>query len=153
MTPAEMIEQAILEGVVLAVTPVGTVSAKGDRQAIDRWAPVLRDNKAAILAELKLEQRRAGVLAKLQADPGIRYAIEIFEPDTDPVTVSLAIRAVGTCELTIPLARFDAFEVLSLVAKHSAIRSPTHKSTTASSDSVEPVAIALHQRSGTDRPG
>lgn len=120
MTPATMIELAALDGVVLAATPAGTVTAKGESQAIARWAPVLRVSKAAILAELQLEQRRAGVLAKLQAAPSIRYAIEINEPNADPVVVSLAIRELATCELTIPLARFEPFQLLALIEKHSA---------------------------------
>jgi hypothetical protein len=119
MTPADMIEQAALDGVTVTVTPTGGLKANGAQQAVDRWAPILRDSKAALLAELQLEKRRAGVLAMLQANPDIRYAIEINEPDIDPVMVSLAIRDAATCEVKIPQARFEPFSLLALIEKHT----------------------------------
>ena len=126
MNAADLIEQAALEGVAVIATPAGTVTVSGVPQAIDRWAPLLRDHKAALLAELQLEQRRAGVLAMLHANADIRYAIEINEPDTDPVTMLLAIRDVATCEVKIPQVNYDPFQVLALIEKHTASNPSNH---------------------------
>jgi hypothetical protein len=78
MSPAEIIERATEEGVLLALSPSGSISAKGDQAVIDRWLPEIKQSKAAIIAELQLERRRAKVLAMLRDNPGIRYAIEVL---------------------------------------------------------------------------
>ena len=117
MSPAEIIERATEEGVLLALAPSGSISAKGDQSAIDRWLPAIRQSKAAIIAELQLEGRRAKVLAMLRDNPGIRYAIEVIDPNTDPVIVSIGIRNVATFEMDIPQAYYDAFALLELMEK------------------------------------
>jgi hypothetical protein len=104
MSPAEIIERATEEGVLLALSPSGSISAKGDQSAVDRWLPAIKQSKAAIIAELQLEQRRAKVLAMLRDNLGIRYAIEVADANTDPVIVSIGIRNVGAC----PFQRHEA---------------------------------------------
>jgi hypothetical protein len=42
------------------------------------------------------------------------------EPLPDPVIVALAIRDVGTCELAIPAANYDAFALPALIERHGA---------------------------------
>ena len=61
MSPTEIIERVTEEGVLLAISPSGNVAAKGDPQVIDRWLAAIKQNKAAIIAELQLELRRAKV--------------------------------------------------------------------------------------------
>lgn len=119
MSPAEIIEGATEEGVLLAFSPTGSITAKGDQSAIDRWLPAIRQSKAAIIAELQLERRRAKVLAMLRENPGIRYAIEVADPNTDPVIVSIAIRNIATFEVNITQAYYDAFALLELIEKHT----------------------------------
>ena len=53
MSPAEMIERAAEDGVLIALSPSGSISAKGVRPAIDRWLPAIRQNKAAIIGLLQ----------------------------------------------------------------------------------------------------
>ena len=65
-----------------------------------------------------MEARRERVLAILAEHPGIRYAVVVDNPDADPVTVALAIRGVGTCELAIPAANYDAFALLAMIERH-----------------------------------
>jgi hypothetical protein len=78
-----------------------------------------RSNKAAIIAELQLEHRRANVLALLRENPGVRYVIEVLDANTDPVIVSIGIRNVATFEMNIPHAYYDAFSLLDLIENHT----------------------------------
>ena len=119
MSPAEIIERATEEGVQRALSTSGSISAKGDRSAISRWLPATKQSKAAIIAELQLERRRTKVLAMLRDTPGIRYAIEVVDANTDPVIVAIGIRNVATFEMAIPQAYYDAFSLLELIEKHT----------------------------------
>ena len=119
MSPAEIIERATEEGVLLALSPSGSISAKGDQSAVDRWLPAIKQSKAAIIAELQLEQRRAKVLAMLRDNLGIRYAIEVADANTDPVIISIGIRNVANFEMNIPQAYYDAVALLELIEKHT----------------------------------
>lgn len=131
MTPATIIQQAQAEGVVLTLSPTGTVRATGTGDAVYRWLPLIREHKPGIVAALQeavndplpdpaMEGRRRRVLAMLAERPGIRYAVVVDNPDTDPVIVALAIRDAGTCELAIPAANYDAFALLALIERHGA---------------------------------
>jgi hypothetical protein len=71
------------------------------------------------LPDLALEARRARVLAMLAERPGIRYAVVVDNPDTDPVILTLAIRGRATCELRIARAQYDPWLLLELLEKHS----------------------------------
>jgi hypothetical protein len=117
MSAAEIIQRAAEEGVLLSLSTSGSISAKGDQSAIDRWLPAIRQSKASIIAELQLERRRAKVVAMLRENPGIRYAIEVIDADADPVIVSVAIRNVATFEINIPQGNYDAFALLEFIAK------------------------------------
>jgi len=52
MSPKEIIEQCTENGLTLTVTDDGNLDVVGSQDWIDIWAPILRENKAAILAEL-----------------------------------------------------------------------------------------------------
>ena len=52
MSPAEIIERVTEEGLLLALSASGSISAKGDQSAIDRWLPTIKQSKCAIIAEL-----------------------------------------------------------------------------------------------------
>ncbi len=119
MSPAEIIERATEEGVLLTLSPSGSISAKGGQSAIDRWLPAIRQSKDAIIVALPVERRRAKVLAMLRNSPGIRYAIDVIDPDADPVLVSVAIREVASFEMQIPHHSYDAFTLLELIEKHT----------------------------------
>lgn len=119
MSPAEIIERATEEGVLLALSPSGSISARGDQSVIDRWLPAIRQSKVAIIAQLQLERRRAKVLGVLRDNPGTRYAIEVVDANTDPVIVSIGVRNVATFEMTIPQAHYDAFALLELIEEYT----------------------------------
>ncbi len=49
MTPAAIIEQATADGVDLIVSSDGTVIVSGEQNAMNRWLPILRLQKAGIV--------------------------------------------------------------------------------------------------------
>ncbi|MEQ1741077.1 MAG: hypothetical protein ABL869_01025 [Candidatus Nitrotoga sp.] len=115
MNTSELIEQATTEGVTLALTPAGTLTATGDQSAVDRWLPTIRDNKPSILCELQRERRREKVLALLE---GKRFALFVDNDKTDPVIATVGIRGVATFELEIPRHSYDGMVLLELIEKH-----------------------------------
>jgi hypothetical protein len=119
MRPTEIIERATEEGVQLALSPSGSISAKGDQSAIERWLPAIKQSKVAIIAVLQLERRRTKVLTMLHDNPGIRYAIDVVDADTDPVIVSIGIRNVANFEMSISHHSYDLFTLLELIEKHA----------------------------------
>lgn len=126
MTPAVIIERATSDGLRLALSPAGTIKATGETAALNRWLPLIRDNKPGIVDILKesydpaTETRRGRVLAML-TDPNVRYAMEVNEPDTDPVRVMVGIRNVATFELEIPASCYNPAALLELLDKHSGV--------------------------------
>ena len=125
MTPAELIASAMEDGLLLRLTETGTIAAKGDPNIVAQWAPILKLRKGEIIASLQLDldlnQRRAKVLAMLQANQEIRHAIAVFDEFDDSVIVSIAIRDIASCELTIPRSRYDALKLLELIEKRMPI--------------------------------
>jgi hypothetical protein len=115
MTPAEIMEQATADGVSLALSPAGAITATGDQAAVDKWLPVIRDNKPSILCELQRERRRAKVLAMLE---GKRFAMFVENDKADPVIATVGIRDVATFELAIPRHSYDGMVLLELIEKH-----------------------------------
>ncbi len=98
MTPAVIIERAAADGVRLALSPVGTIKATGDHVAVNRWLPIIREQKPGIVAALReaandeplpdpaAEARRQSVLAML-AEPEV-FA---FSPPGDPANDTEAL--------------------------------------------------------------
>ena len=115
MNPAEIIEQATAEGVILALSPAGTIKATGDQSAVDKWVPTIRNNKTGILCELQREYRRNKVLALLE---GKRFALFVDDDKTDPVIAAVGIRDLATFELAIPRHSYDGMVLLELIEKH-----------------------------------
>jgi len=80
------------------------------------------DRAADTLPDPVAEARRQRALAMLRASPGVKYGFIVDEPDTDPVVLTLAVRGVlpdgstVTCELLIPRDRYDAAQLLDLIA-------------------------------------
>lgn len=53
MTPTTIIQQAQADGVMLALSPAGTIKAVGNGEAVNRWLPVIREHKAELLDALR----------------------------------------------------------------------------------------------------
>lgn len=52
MTLTEIIQAATADGVTLALSPAGTIKAKGTPDVLDRWLPTLREHKPEVIALL-----------------------------------------------------------------------------------------------------
>ena len=66
-----------------------------------------------------IEPWRQRVLDMLGTDPLKKYAIIVDNITTDPVMVSIGIRAIGTFQMAIPLQHYDSFKLLKLVQNHN----------------------------------
>ena len=53
MTPVLIIEQVAADGVRLALSAGGKIKASGDQGAVNRWLPIIRENKPGIVAALQ----------------------------------------------------------------------------------------------------
>ncbi len=115
MRAAEMIEQAAAEGVILALSQTGIIKAKGDQFAVDKWLPMIRDCKPAILCELQRERRRTKVVDMLE---GKHLALLVDDDAADPVIATVAIRNVATFEMAIPQHSYDGMVLLELIEKY-----------------------------------
>lgn len=84
--------------------------------------PVTAANDVTASAiNVSADDRTEKVIAKLQADSELRYAMEThIDAEPEAVILSLAIRGKGACELRIPKSRYDAFALLELIEKHTA---------------------------------
>ena len=131
MNPAAIIKEAMKDGVNLALSPIGTIKATGEQAVVNRWLPVIREHKRGIVVALRqadndtieptpADERIDKVLAQLESDPGLRYAMETHS-DIEPnaVLLTLAIRGKGACELRIPKSRYDGIALLELIEKHT----------------------------------
>lgn len=129
MNPATILKLALEDGVTLDLSAAGTIKVTGDRSAVNRWLPLVREHKPGIMAVLQeaandllpdpaMEARRQRVLTVLAEQPGIPYAVVVDNPDTDPVIMVLGIRGQATCELRVPREKFDPFLLLDLIGRH-----------------------------------
>ena len=53
MTPVQIIENATADGVNLTLSTAGKIKVAGDQAAVDRWLPIIRESKPAIIAMLQ----------------------------------------------------------------------------------------------------
>lgn len=92
MNPAEIINAAEQDGVRLALSAAGTLKASGDEVRIAYWLPVIRDNKAGIVALLSgyTDAQEAAIAAN---DNLRAFAWAIHYADRDPVIVSFSPEA------------------------------------------------------------
>lgn len=118
---------ARLSALGVRLTREGEVIRAAPRSALtDEARALIRAHKSEILATLAaaslpdpaMEARRKRVLDMLAERPGIKYAVVVDSPDTDPVILALAIRGQATCELRIPREKFDPFLLLDLIERH-----------------------------------
>lgn len=124
-------------GIELAATADGKLRVKAAAATLSAEckAEILK-HRAELLAALEAERtaqaerakrtaenrdrRRASVLEMLERKPALRYGWLTEPGPFGDVVVALAIRGVGTCELTIPKKRYDAGKLLELIAASEA---------------------------------
>ncbi len=78
----------------------------------------LKKNKPAILRELKAEERKQKVSEMLAENP-TRQRVYITDTTSDPdnVILTIGIRGVATCEMLIPITKYDPFILLTTIDK------------------------------------
>lgn len=82
MTPAAILEKSAADGVILSLSASGTLKANGDQDQVDKWLPVIRENKPALIALLSdSPQRRAG--SHVQAGELRKLIAAIYQDDTE----------------------------------------------------------------------
>ena len=114
MRAAEIIRDAMMDGVNLALSGSGKIKASGNREALDRWISLISEHKPAILEAV----RRQKVIAMLEAAPGTQRAIYVDDAsDPENITLTIAVRhpAGATCEMLIPRSKYDSWKFLELI--------------------------------------
>lgn len=94
MTPAAIIREAQAGGVRLTLSSSGSIKASGERAAVARWQPVIREHKAQIVDALKTAPTAKDSPG---ADANLSRWWRIHYPDRPPLEVlypSGATRAV-----------------------------------------------------------
>jgi hypothetical protein len=83
MNPATIIREATADGVSLALSPVGTLKAKGEASVVNRWLQILKAYKSGILDALReaLNDTHRGTAT------ASRWWL-LHYPDRDPVEVA-----------------------------------------------------------------
>jgi len=76
------------------------------RQHPDRWRELIRNDRNAALFVNPLPEHQLEVVHMLRADSALRYAFTTRIEDDD-VIVTLAVRDVAVCDLTIPASHYD----------------------------------------------
>ena len=118
-----LLDQFAAEGVTIEPAGNGNVRVRG--ALTDALRATIRENKAAILAELAanepvidpdVERRRAKARAILAEQPE-RHVAVVAEAG-DPAHVAVAIRGVAVGEVEIAADRYDGFALLALMQQH-----------------------------------
>jgi hypothetical protein len=86
VTAATIIERMVADGVKLTITAAGTIKAKGPQDAVNRWLPLIRENKAALLETLTHDNRFASAdlasVACRRDSEGTRHQAQVLRPAT-----------------------------------------------------------------------
>lgn len=72
MTPARVMEGAMADGLAIALSATGNIRICGDQVVLDRWKPLIREQKSAILVILKVAANQdygGGVQLPVGIDP------------------------------------------------------------------------------------
>lgn len=117
MNPALILEQIAADGLTLSVSESGNLYLDGKGSAVSDWPDVIRENKQALLAELRARAGQGSLEDQIKA--GKKYAVLVDDASTDPVLVKVGIRGIGTFELAIPRAHYDGLALLEVIEQHS----------------------------------
>lgn len=67
MTPDTIIQQATAEGVMLSLSETGTLKASGEQGAVNRWLPIIKEQKPQIVKTLLEASALTGDLPAIRA--------------------------------------------------------------------------------------
>jgi hypothetical protein len=84
MNPAMILNQSAADGVILSLSASGTLKANGDKKQVDKWLPVIRDHKPALVALLSANRQTTGRTANFAEAEELRHLIAaIYQNDTE----------------------------------------------------------------------
>lgn len=115
MKPAELVERVTADGLTLSVSYDGQVKVIGDQNIINNWLEVIRENKSAILFEMRGQR----LLEALERDAEKKYAFIVDDANTDPVLVTVAIKGIGSFDLEIPRAYYHGLALVEVIEQHT----------------------------------
>jgi hypothetical protein len=118
MTAAEIIERAREDGLELSLSGEGNLDIIGDEGIIDTWIGIIKENKGAILAELKQPPHETCTKRDVTLQP--RYTVTVTDATTDPVLVKVTIAGLASFDLAIPLAKYDGMAIIDAIERYSA---------------------------------
>ena len=90
MNPVTILKQSASDGVILSLSAFGTIKAMGNQEDIEKWLPVIRENKSSIVAALSAagKDRPAPLI---DADEAAILAWLNHIGETDPPTIGEVI--------------------------------------------------------------
>lgn len=92
MTPATIIKQAHADGVMLALSPTGSIKAIGRKQSVTRWLPVIREHKAELLDALREREVMDWLTRIGEPDPQVfRETLDKCRASTDAMAYFLGL--------------------------------------------------------------
>lgn len=127
MSAPEILSLLAAHGLTVRPRSDGNLEVWPRSALTDELRALIKAHKAELLEALAgdalpdpaAEARRQRVLAMLAERPGARYAVLTHDPGApDHVILTLAIRGVATCEMSIPRDRYDPFLLLDLIERH-----------------------------------
>lgn len=84
MNPAAILEKSAADGVILSLSASGTLKANGDQEKVNKWLPVIRDHKPALIALLAGNSMKAGRAANFAEAEELRQLVAaIYQDDTE----------------------------------------------------------------------
>ena len=116
MKATSILEYMTADGLRLSIADDGNLEIMGDQNTIDGWLETIRENKAAILAEL--ESRNAQQSFNEHSD-NRRYSVVVTDVSTDPVLAEVTIHGLASFTMEIPRARYDGVALLQVIEQYS----------------------------------
>lgn len=90
MNPVAILKQSASDGVILSLSATGTIKATGNQEDIEKWLPVIRENKSSIVAALSAaENNPPAPLSDDDEEAILAWLNHIGE--TDPPTIGEVI--------------------------------------------------------------
>jgi hypothetical protein len=119
MKPAEIIERAREDGLELSISEDGKLDVVGDEEIVAAWIGIIKENKAAILDELKQPVTLHEASRNVHETLPSRYIVTVPDATVDPVLVQVTIAGLATFDLAIPLAKYDGMAIIDAIERYS----------------------------------
>lgn len=117
MKATSILEYIVADGLALSIADDGSLEITGSQNTIDGWMETIRENKAAILAELRRISAQQPFSER--SDSG-RYSVIVADASTDPVLAEVTIRGLASFTMAIPRAHYDGIALLEVIEQYSA---------------------------------